>query len=142
AAHVNFKLSANGDSVVITATNGATNINSTSFGPQTTDVSQGRLPDGSATTASFPDAASPEAPNHLALPEVIFNEVVPDIELRNVSAAGLDASGWFLSDDPINLQKYALPAGSTIPAGGYLTVAGAALPFSLDTIHGGHVYLS
>jgi len=100
------------------------------------------LPDGSTTIASFPGAASPEAPNHLALPEIVFNEVVPDLELRNVSAAGVDASGWFLSDDPINLQKYALPAGSIIPAGGYFAVAGAALPFPFDAVHGGHVYLS
>ena len=78
------------------------------FGGQTSAVSQGRLPDGSASIASFPGAASPEAPNHLALTEIVFNEVVPDIELRNVTGAGVDASGWFLSDDPVNLQKYAL----------------------------------
>ena len=142
AAHVNFKLSAGGDSIVITDTNGTTTINSVTFGGQTSGVSQGRLPDGSATIASFPGAASPEAPNHLALPEIIFNEVVPDIELRNVSAASVDVSGWFLSDDAALPQKYTLPAGSIISAGGHLAVAAAALPFQLNTIHGGSLFLS
>ncbi len=45
--HVNIKLSSSGEQIGLTAPNGTTVIDSLTFGPQTTDVSYGRLPDGS-----------------------------------------------------------------------------------------------
>jgi hypothetical protein len=44
------------------------------------------------------------------------------IELYNNSAEAIDLSGYFLSDDPGNLLKWELPAGTEIGAGGYLIV--------------------
>ncbi|MBN8683666.1 MAG: CotH kinase family protein [Chitinophagales bacterium] len=44
------------------------------------------------------------------------------IELYNTSASSFDLSGWFLSDNPDNLQKYELPAGTSIAGNGYLIV--------------------
>lgn len=44
------------------------------------------------------------------------------IELRNVSDAAVDLSGWHLSDNPESPRKWAFPAGTLIPAGGYLLV--------------------
>jgi hypothetical protein len=59
---------------------------------------------------------------------VIINEVMSNpttapgdyIELKNTSAATVNIGGWWLSDDPLNLKKYQIAAGTTILAGGYL----------------------
>ncbi len=42
-------------------------------------------------------------------------------ELRNLTTSGVDLTGWSLSDGT-NLRKFLFPAGSRIPAGGYLVV--------------------
>jgi hypothetical protein len=128
ARHVNFRLSAGGESILLSDPNLAT-IDTISFGAQTPDVSQGRLPDGAAAIGSFPGSASPEAPNHLPIAGVVINEVLPDIELRNTSAAPIDVSGWWLSDDPLMPQKYQIPNGTVIPGGGYWYVDDDELPF-------------
>ena len=44
------------------------------------------------------------------------------IELKNTSEAALDLSGMYLSDDRSRPQKWRIPAGTTITAGGYLLV--------------------
>ncbi len=44
------------------------------------------------------------------------------IELYNTTSADYDASGMFLSDKLTNPEKYALPQGTVIPAGGHLVV--------------------
>ena len=61
--HVNIKLSSKGEDIVLTAPNGTTVIDSLTFGKQTTDVSMGRLPDGSDHWEFF-DNPTPGAPNH------------------------------------------------------------------------------
>ncbi len=43
------------------------------------------------------------------------------IELFNGSAVDIDLSGGFLTDDGADLFKWTIPAGSIVPAGGYLT---------------------
>ena len=43
------------------------------------------------------------------------------IELHNTASAPLSTAGFFLTDDPLRPQKWALPA-ETIPAGGFLLV--------------------
>ena len=84
---------------------------------------------------------------------VVVNEVLSHqdadnpgdwIELRNTRGAPIDLGGWFLSDSRGNLKKYAIPAGTTIPAYGYLVFTeyshfGSA--FALSE-HGDSVYLS
>lgn len=42
------------------------------------------------------------------------------IELYNAGAASVDLSGYYLSDREAEPTKYAIPAGVTIPAGGFL----------------------
>jgi fibronectin type 3 domain-containing protein len=61
---------------------------------------------------------------------VIINEVLahtkmdsaPDygdwIELKNTTTAAINLGGWFLSDDPLQLDKYRIPDGTILPAGG------------------------
>jgi hypothetical protein len=44
------------------------------------------------------------------------------IELRNISEQEVDLSGWHLSDEPNNPRKWMFPAGTRIPADGYLIV--------------------
>ncbi len=89
---------------------------------------------------------------------VVINEILansgaaPDwIELHNRTQGPLDISGWFLSDDATNLSKYRIPAGTILPADGYVVFSedlhfGAAsvdpnkfIPFALsdlgETVH-------
>lgn len=61
---------------------------------------------------------------------IVINEIMADtpgnqregefIELYNSTAAAISLSGWKLND----AVKYTFPAGTSIPAGGYLVVAG------------------
>ncbi len=44
------------------------------------------------------------------------------VELFNPGTTPADIGGWFLSDDFAEPQKYAFPASTRIPAGGYLVV--------------------
>ena len=60
--HVNIKLSSGGEQIGLTDPNGTTVIDSLTFGPQTTDVSYGRLPDGSDNWQFFQNP-TPGAPN-------------------------------------------------------------------------------
>ena len=59
--HVNFKLSADGESIGLYAPDGS-QVDVVDFGPQTADVSQGRAPDGSNTIQFF-TVPTPGAPN-------------------------------------------------------------------------------
>ncbi|PCJ82267.1 MAG: hypothetical protein COA49_01865 [Bacteroidetes bacterium] len=44
------------------------------------------------------------------------------IEFYNPDAVGIDIGGYFLSDNPLNPTKFEIPAGTMVPAGGYLLV--------------------
>ncbi len=44
------------------------------------------------------------------------------IEFYNPGAADVDLGGYYLSDQPSNPDKFEIPAGTTVPAGGYLMV--------------------
>ncbi len=61
--HVKLKLSSGGEQIGLTAPNGSTVIDSLTFGEQTTDVSQGRLPDGSNNWEFF-NTPTPGSSNH------------------------------------------------------------------------------
>jgi len=104
-------------------------------GVRVVDVPRAR--DGTDDTWRYPDVATPGAPNQitrhdeLVVSEVLYHAppvVAPDgtigeddlewIELHNRSAAPVDASGYQLVD----AIAYEVPAGTTIPADGYLVV--------------------
>ena len=140
ARHVGFRLGVGGDTIALSATNAAL-IDTITFGPQASDVSEGRWPDGSGPVVSL-STPSPEAPNQQAILGVVFNELVPNVELRNFSAGPIGIGGWWLSDDPLVLQKYQIPPGTALAAGGYWFADHSALPFQLDPVRGGRVYLS
>lgn len=58
-----------------------------------------------------------------ALLQVVVSEVLGNtIELRNLSPTAANISGWLLTDDLDHPNKYSVPQGTIIPAGGYLTI--------------------
>jgi hypothetical protein len=157
ANHVSFSLRAAGEAIALSASD-LQLINGVSFGAQTTGVSQGRLPDGAAAILSFPGTASPGDANYRPLTNVVVNEVLTHtdlpfedaIELRNLTASAVNIGGWWLSDAQSQLQKYQIPAGTMIPANGYVvfyenqfnSTDFASIPFSLSSAKGDQVYLS
>ena len=126
---VNFKLSTGGDNLVLTATDGIAAIDSRTFAGQLPGVSEGRFPDGNATVVPFPVSPSPGDNNWLPA-SVRINEALTNsgvgfqdyIEIFNPTASPVDISGWALSDDHFSRFKYKFPAGSTVPADGFLFV--------------------
>lgn len=44
------------------------------------------------------------------------------VELYNTSDSDVSLAGWYLSDNPKNLEKWEIPSVSTIPAHGYLLI--------------------
>lgn len=126
ANHVNFSLNASGEGLGLFSPGTAPAIDSVTFGAQTSDVSEGRFPDGAANRVFF-TSPSPGAANWLDLANVVINEVLTHtdlpledaIELRNLTASPVDISGWFISDSQSDLQKFRIPNGTIIPANGY-----------------------
>ncbi|MCH8546380.1 MAG: CotH kinase family protein [Cryomorphaceae bacterium] len=90
--HTNFRLSASqGEYVIITAPNGIDIIDSVSFGPQRTDVSYGRYPDGSNQWAYF-KAPTPGESNNTVTPKTSILEA-PVFS----HTGGFESSGFSLS---------------------------------------------
>lgn len=84
------------------------------------------------------------------LPMVAINEVessdtvVKDwVELKNIGSEEVDLSGWILKDNNDSRPK-AIPAGTTIAPGGYLTVVvdDAANGFRLGGADSARLYLA
>lgn len=69
ALHADFRLSANGEGIVLVAADG-TVIDAVAFGPQSPDVSEGRVPDGGVIAGVLP-AATPGDGNAVPGPEII-----------------------------------------------------------------------
>lgn len=90
------------------------------------------------------------ATNAVVVNEVMANPQTPNqtwVEIKNATAAPIDLSHWFLSDDSADLQKYQLPDNSIVAANGYLVLdelssyGVGANAFSLSRL-GGTIYLS
>ena len=72
---------------------------------------------------------SPGVPGTASL-GVVINEVLArtdppvvesdSIELHNTTSVEVDIGGWYLSDSSANYLKYQIPAGTKLPAAGYL----------------------
>jgi hypothetical protein len=107
---LNFKLAAQGDQIALYDPN-AQLVDQVSFGSQVEGVSQGRLPDGSATIVCFPGTASPAAPNYVTALDS-DGDGLPDYweltyGLNPYSAIGDDgANGDPDHDGFTNLQEY------------------------------------
>jgi hypothetical protein len=159
ADHMGFRLNADGGFIGLYWPIG-TQVDSLAYGPQTTDVSEGRFPDGAAGFSAFPDTASPGEPNHLLLADVVINELLSHtdapledaVELRNLGSNAVAIGGWLLSNSARQLRKFVVPAGTVIPAGGFQvfyeyqfgtnTSPEALAPFNFNSAHGDEVHLS
>ncbi|MBN2505357.1 MAG: lamin tail domain-containing protein [Verrucomicrobia bacterium] len=154
--HVNFKLSGSGEALAVSDPSGVL-INGLTFGLQTEGTSEGRLPDGTGAIVRFPGTATPAHANFMALSDVVINEVLTHsdppledaVELHNLTGDDVDISGWYLSDSQNYLLKYRLPAGSVVPANGFLVFYEVQFnapdqgdAFSFSSAKGDKVYLS
>ncbi|HWH68544.1 MAG TPA: lamin tail domain-containing protein, partial [Candidatus Sulfotelmatobacter sp.] len=130
--HLDIKLSSTfGETLTIYAANRLAILDRVVFGTQATDVSMGRIPDGGTNFIYFAGTnyMSPGAPNaYRPLTNIVINEILAHtdppledaIELYNPTAAAVEVSGWWLSNDPDAPYKFRIPAGTTIPAGRYM----------------------
>ncbi len=156
ADHVNFRLSANGESLGIIAADG-TVIDSVSFGAQFEGVSEGRLPDGSASIVQFIETSTPGRSNYRLMDGIVINEVLTHselpledaIELRNIGGVSVDISGWYLSDSLGNPLKFVIPENTVLAPGQHVVfyenefnLLNPVAPFSLSSANGDEVYLS
>jgi len=136
ADHLDFRLPASAGAIVLYDNTGA-ELQRVTYGAQAQGVSQGRLPDGSATIVAFPGSASPGGTNYLLnYSGPVLNELLarnssavvgpwgnfPDfVEIYNPSAGEVDLGGTGLSDDADEV-KFVFAPGTMIAAGGYLVV--------------------
>jgi len=108
--HVNFALSKGGEAIGLFAPDG-TAIDVVTFGPQQTDVSQGRFPDGGANIYSMPP--TPRGPNMLPntapVLEPISNRVVTIGQTLTFTATA--------HDDDLPPQTLQFSLGPGAPAG-------------------------
>jgi len=156
ATHLNFKLSADGETIRLFAPGRSLPVDQVEYGPQSTGWSQGRVPDGGAVMASFaPGEATPGATNRGSSPAIVVSEILSHsdppyedaIELHNLGAVDVDIGNWFLSDNPGQPRKYRIPAGTVLSAGGFRAFYAGQFGvgvngFLLDSAEGEQVVLS
>jgi hypothetical protein len=134
---LDFKLPAEGATVSIFESNGGL-IDTVSFSGQTAGVSQGHLPDGTGAITNFPNGGSPGAANYLInYNGAMLNEVLARnatgaqapwgtradwVELFNAGAGPFDMGGMRLGNTPVFADAWVIPAGTSVAAGGYLTI--------------------
>jgi hypothetical protein len=131
--HCAFKLGKSGDKIILTSANGTTTIDSRTFSAQTTDASEGLLPDNSTSVVRFSSQTSSPGFCNWTPATVVINELLANpawpmedaVELHNPTANPVNVGGWWLTDDLSKRRKFQLPAGTTVPAGGYLVLYAA-----------------
>lgn len=142
------KLSGDGEQIGLTDVDGITILDSLTFGPQTTDVSYGRNPDGSNNWeyfgAGYTSMPTPGASNGSGeSPQAVlfinefmasndftivdeFDEADDWIEIYNAGNIAKDIGGMYFSDDPEDPTNSMIPDDqpeiTTIPPGGYLII--------------------
>ena len=136
AFHANFKLSAGGETIRFSDPQ-LSMVDEVAFGAQTTDLGYARFPNGfgafriqAATFNSTNDIQSMTT-------GVVVNEILASnntgevdeagdfedwIELYNNNETDVDLSGFYLTDNGESLQKWIIPAGTILPAKGYLII--------------------
>jgi hypothetical protein len=130
ANHLDFALSSTyGETTSLYLSNRITLVDRIVFGPQFRDISMGRLPDGSTNIVYFPSGrATPGDSNFLPITNVVVNEVLAHtdppledaVEFYNLSSSPVDISGWWLSNNEDDPQKYLIPANTIIPPNGFV----------------------
>ncbi len=121
--HVSFALSVGGEAIGLFAADG-TQIDYVTFGVQTNDVSEGRVPDGGANIYYMPDTASPRAANYLnTTPNTA--PVLDAIGNKIIFLGQTLAFTATANDTDVPLQALSFTLDPTPPAGASITGAGA-----------------
>lgn len=121
--HVNFQLGGNDGSILLTAPDGITPVDSITYGSQTNDISEGRYSDGASARYYMPLAstnATPSAPN--TIPG--YNSPPRFPVIANRSAFPGQSTGTFsirANDPDNNIITYAVESG---PPGAAVNVSG------------------
>jgi hypothetical protein len=113
--HAGFKLSASGGAIVLSAPDG-TLVDSVSFGPQTTDLTEGRYPDGTAGTRAL-TLPTPGTGNALTV-FTELNRAVSTVTMTFTTTPGLhyqieysdELTTWW----PLGIEQVAAGATLTI----------------------------
>jgi len=109
------------------------------FDNVTADRAYGLFPDGAQYQGTGLYTATPGTANNATFPliNVVINEWMADnsrlanplgggfddwFELHNAGASAVNLSGYFLTDNLSDPDKWTIPSGTTIAAGGYLLV--------------------
>ncbi len=124
--NASFGLSADGESITLADTNGdlVDHVDSPALGD---GEFYARVPNG-GNTWQIVNTATPGMPNIGGVPSqtLFLNEIVstgdPDwVELYNATPSDIDISGYFIYDGGSSDNKSVFPAGTVVPANGFLT---------------------
>jgi hypothetical protein len=127
-SQLGFGLGADGESVYLRGTNGATVLDALEFGAQENGVSFGRSPDGAVewSRLNAPTLGTNNAP--VKISDIGFNEIMYNplaggddaqyVELYNHGRSAIDLAGWKLGGG-IN---WTFASNQVVAAGGYLVV--------------------
>lgn len=137
ADHLGFRLPASGDTLRLFEANGEER-QGLAYRNAVEGVSSGLLPDGTGTLTTFPNSASPGAPNQLLTNTTLrLNEVlaraetyslpgatsrVDWIELVNLGAAPVPLAGHSLTLGRREPGEWLFPSGTSLPPGGFLVI--------------------
>ena len=117
--HVSFALAKGGEAIGLFGTDGAL-VDAVTFGAQTTDKSEGRLPDGSGSIAvlaqASPGAANSVQSNTAPVLNALVNRTVGEGSLLTFTATATDA------DVPQQTLTFSLEAGA--PSGAGISTSG------------------
>ena len=127
--HLGFKLSANGEQIILFQPDGSTIIDEVTFGPQNTNTSSGRAPDGSATIEIFINA-TPGISNDNSSGDITYNSIIefPIIDANDDAKQFESSQGWMNTDGVViymtqsptsefvglRFQEINIPQGATI----------------------------
>jgi hypothetical protein len=111
------------------------------------DTKLGWRPSNTADgTPGADDTFSVPAPASITFNEVLAHTtapVGPQFELYNSSPAPIDINGWYLSNDPLDLEKFQITGLPAIAAGGYAVISAAAFGGAFDlSPNGGQLILT
>lgn len=128
-SQLGFALNADGETVYLIAADGSRVLNALRFGDQENGIAFGRFPDGAPTfrrLTSVTQGTNNARPlfSDVAINEVQYHPISDDndeefVEIHNRGTNTAALGSWRLSGG----ISYTFPAGTSLPAGGYLVVA-------------------
>lgn len=128
-SELGFALDASGEWIVLRVPDGVTVIDAVQFSASANVVALGRSPDGAPDWCELatPTAGLPNTPpliRPVVINEIMYHPITEDsmdeyIELHNAGTTAADLGGWRVRGG----ISFNIPAGTTVPPGGYLVLA-------------------